>query len=107
MESVGIIAWYDLNPGVSDIEFCESAAKYLGHLRTKGMIESWRITRRKLGLRSTGTWRLSCDDRGERFGTTRSGFRTCRGTQRADRRLSFWRQFPGAKCSFCPLSRFP
>jgi len=43
-------AWCDLKPGVSDIAFSESAAKYLRHLQTKGMIESWRITRRKLGL---------------------------------------------------------
>jgi hypothetical protein len=43
-------AWCDLKPGVTDIAFSESAAKYLDHLHTKGMIESWRITRRKLGL---------------------------------------------------------
>ena len=43
-------AWCDLKPGVRDIAFSESAAKYLDHLRTKGMIESWRLTRRKLGL---------------------------------------------------------
>src|SRR6516162_9278729 len=43
-------AWCDLKPGVSDIAFSESASKYLTHLQTKGMIESWRITRRKLGL---------------------------------------------------------
>jgi len=43
-------AWCDLKPGVSDIAFCEGASKYLGHLRAKGMIESWRLTRRKLGL---------------------------------------------------------
>ena len=51
-------AWCDLKPGVSDIAFSESAAKYLGHLRKKGMIESWRITRRKLGFgqRSSATF---------------------------------------------------
>jgi hypothetical protein len=43
-------AWCDLKPGVSDITFCEGATKYLSHLRVKGMIEGWRITRRKLGL---------------------------------------------------------
>jgi len=30
--------------------FSEGASKYLTHLQAKGMIESWRITRRKLGL---------------------------------------------------------
>ena len=43
-------AWCDLKPGVSDIAFSEGASKYLAHLQAKGMIESWRITRRKLGL---------------------------------------------------------
>ena len=42
--------WCDLKPGVSDIAFSNSASKYLAHLHAKGMIESWRITRRKLGL---------------------------------------------------------
>jgi hypothetical protein len=43
-------AWCDLKPGVSDIAFSEGASKYLSHLHAKGLIESWRITRRKLGL---------------------------------------------------------
>jgi Family of unknown function (DUF6614) len=40
----------DLKPGVRDVAFSEGASKYLTHLQAKGMIESWRITRRKLGL---------------------------------------------------------
>ena len=43
-------AWCDLKVGVSDAVFSEGVAKYLGHLRTRGLIESWRLTRRKLGL---------------------------------------------------------
>jgi hypothetical protein len=43
-------AWCNLKPAVSDIAFSEGASKYLAHLHEKGMIESWRITRRKLGL---------------------------------------------------------
>jgi hypothetical protein len=42
--------WCDLKLGVSDVAFSDNASKYLGHLHAKGMIESWRITRRKLGL---------------------------------------------------------
>lgn len=42
--------WCDLKPGVSDITFAESVAKYLGHLKAQGLIEGWRLTRRKLGL---------------------------------------------------------
>ena len=43
-------AWCDLKEGVSDIAFSEGVVKYLDHLRTQGLIESWRLTRRKLGL---------------------------------------------------------
>jgi hypothetical protein len=43
-------AWCDLKPGINDMAFSEGASKYLNHLRAKGMIESWRITRRKLAL---------------------------------------------------------
>jgi hypothetical protein len=43
-------AWCDLKPGVSDIAFCEGVAKYMGHLKSEGLIENWRLMRRKLGL---------------------------------------------------------
>jgi hypothetical protein len=42
--------WCDLKPGAGDIAFCEGVAKYMGHLRSEGLIENWRLTRRKLGL---------------------------------------------------------
>jgi len=42
--------WANLKPGVSDVEFCEATGKYLGKLKEAGKLESWRITRRKLGL---------------------------------------------------------
>ena len=40
----------DLKPGVSDTSFSEQVARYMEHLRGQGLIESWRLTRRKLGL---------------------------------------------------------
>jgi hypothetical protein len=43
-------AWCDLKPGVADIAFSDGVAKYLGHLQSEGLIENWRLTRRKLGL---------------------------------------------------------
>jgi hypothetical protein len=43
-------AWCDLKPGVGDIAFSEGVARYMGHLKEKGLIEGWRLTRRKLGL---------------------------------------------------------
>jgi hypothetical protein len=44
-------AWCDLKSGVSDIAFSEGASKYLTHLQAKGLIESWRITRRRRRFR--------------------------------------------------------
>jgi hypothetical protein len=43
-------AWCDLKPGVSDIAFAEGVARYMEHLRDRGLMENWRLTRRKLGL---------------------------------------------------------
>ncbi|HEY2839153.1 MAG TPA: DUF6614 family protein [Pirellulales bacterium] len=42
--------WCNLKPGVSDVAFCDRVAAYLGHLREDGLIETHRVTRRKLGL---------------------------------------------------------
>jgi hypothetical protein len=46
--------WCDLKPGMSDVAFAEQVAAYLGHLRGAGLIEGWRLTRRKLGLAPPG-----------------------------------------------------
>jgi hypothetical protein len=46
--------WCDLKPGVKDVTLIESASKYLGQLKAGGRIESWRLTRRKLGLAPAG-----------------------------------------------------
>jgi hypothetical protein len=43
-------AWFDLKPGISDAGFSEQVAKYMGHLQAEGLIEGWRMMRRKLGL---------------------------------------------------------
>jgi hypothetical protein len=43
-------AWCDLKPGVSDVEFGEKVAMYMDHLKAQGLIEGWRLTRRKLGF---------------------------------------------------------
>ena len=47
-------AWCDLKPGVSDTTFAANVATYMGHLREQGLIESWRLTRRKLGFAPPG-----------------------------------------------------
>ncbi len=47
-------AWCDLKPGVRDTDFSDGVAQYMQHLRAQGLIESWRLTRRKLGFAPTG-----------------------------------------------------
>jgi hypothetical protein len=46
--------WCDLNAGVDDLEFTRQVAGYLGHLQSQGLIERWRLTRRKLGFGAPG-----------------------------------------------------
>ena len=43
-------AWFDLKPGVSDTEFSDRLAAHMNHLKAEGLMQSWRLTRRKLGL---------------------------------------------------------
>jgi hypothetical protein len=42
--------WGDLKAGVGDLAFAENVARYMEHLKTQGLIEGWRLTRRKLGF---------------------------------------------------------
>ena len=42
--------WCDLKPGIFDIQFAQQVSTYLEHLKHEGLIENWRLTRRKLGL---------------------------------------------------------
>lgn len=46
--------WCDLKPGVGDLQFAGKVADYMGHLKEQGLIEGWRLTRRKLGLAPSG-----------------------------------------------------
>ena len=46
--------WCDLKPGVGDLAFSEQVAAYMGHLHERGLIASWRLTRRKLGFGAPG-----------------------------------------------------
>jgi hypothetical protein len=42
--------WCDAKTGVGDIAFSEAVSAYLGYLKAQGLIEGWRLLRRKLGL---------------------------------------------------------
>ena len=42
--------WFNLKPGMRDTELSDGLGAYLGHLQEQGLIQGWRLTRRKLGL---------------------------------------------------------
>jgi hypothetical protein len=42
--------WCNLREGVRDLAFCGHVERYLGHLRERGLIAGYRLSRRKLGL---------------------------------------------------------
>jgi hypothetical protein len=46
--------WCDLRNSSQDLEFCNAIENYLGHLRDRGMLASFRIRRRKFGLAPDG-----------------------------------------------------
>jgi hypothetical protein len=46
--------WCDLKPGVGDLTFTGKVDAYLGYLKEQGLVEGFRITRRKLGLGAPG-----------------------------------------------------
>jgi hypothetical protein len=42
--------WFDLKPGVKDADFAHSLSRFMDHLKSRGLIEGFRLGRRKLGL---------------------------------------------------------
>ena len=46
--------WCDLKPGIGDLEFADKVTGYMNYLKQQGMIENWRLARRKLGLGPPG-----------------------------------------------------
>jgi hypothetical protein len=46
--------WVDLAPGAKDLDFVAAVDAYLGRLRERGEIESWRVMRRKFGFGPDG-----------------------------------------------------
>jgi hypothetical protein len=43
-------AWFDLKAGVSDVEFSDRLTTYMVAVRNDGLMQGWRLMRRKLGL---------------------------------------------------------
>jgi hypothetical protein len=42
--------WFNLKPGCKDVEFSRRLDRFLGSLKERGIVEGYRLTRRKLGL---------------------------------------------------------
>jgi hypothetical protein len=55
----------DLKAGVRDTDFAGALDRYLGALKAGGMIEGWRLLRRKLGLgpAAWGEWQVLIETR--------------------------------------------
>ncbi len=47
-------SWFNLKPGVKDVELVEQAKRYFEHLKAEGLLVGYRIMRRKLGLGAAG-----------------------------------------------------
>ncbi len=58
--------WCDLKDGSRDMEFSRNVAAYLGYLRERGLIEGYRLSRRKLGFgpQELGEFHISIETRG-------------------------------------------
>lgn len=46
--------FFELKPGTDDLAFADSFTAYMAHLKAQGLIESFRLLRRKLGLGPDG-----------------------------------------------------
>ena len=53
----------DLRPGVRDMDLLAALEGYLGLLQRDGLIESWRLLRRKLGLGEGGEFKVLIETR--------------------------------------------
>lgn len=42
--------WFNLKDSHKDLEFCRALDAYLNNLKSKGVLEHWRLTRRKFGF---------------------------------------------------------
>ena len=43
--------WFDLKPGTDDRDFATALTAFLDHLEERRVLEAWRLTRCKLGLK--------------------------------------------------------
>jgi hypothetical protein len=55
------LIWVDLAPGVKDLDFVAAVDTYLGHLKSRGMIEHYVLLRRKFGFSPAGLGEFHLD----------------------------------------------
>ncbi|MDX1710184.1 MAG: DUF6614 family protein [Rhodovibrionaceae bacterium] len=57
--------WCDTRPGVQDTDFAAALERWMAHLANEGLIEGWRLSRRKLGLgpRELGEFHVTVETR--------------------------------------------
>ncbi len=81
--------WCDLKPGVSDKLFAERLSEFLGRLKDQGKLESWRLTRCKLGLSPDGMaeWHVMIETKG--LAQLDEAFRALAPKQGEDHRVHF------------------
>lgn len=102
-----LLNWFDLAPGTNDIAFCEAVDAYLGPLKERGEIASYRLTRRKLalGVAELGEWFLVIEaqglaqlDRAFQTVSTRAGpiegFHAAVNQKVVNLRAALYRDFP-------------
>jgi hypothetical protein len=53
--------WFNLRDNRKDIEFSQAVDAYLGNLQSKGLIESYRLTRRKFGFGPPSLGEFHCE----------------------------------------------
>lgn len=51
-------AFFDLKPGVADLDFCKRLTDYMEALKAGGQMQGWRLMRRKLGLGGASEFHL-------------------------------------------------
>jgi hypothetical protein len=96
-------AWFDLKAGISDVEFSDRLKTYMGSLKNDGLMQGWRLMRRKLGLSAApvGEFHLMMEFSG--LAQLDSAFNRV-GSPRADRERAFRGQFPRAERAICAVS---
>lgn len=99
-------AWFDLKPGVSDIEFCDRLRAYMDCLTADGVMRGWRLMRRKLGLSAAAVGEFHLMMEFSDLGQLDAAFRLV-GARRDSGRIAACRgQFAGSERGLRPLSGF-